>query len=278
MRNNIFIGLFFVSAGIFTGFTQESASVGIDDTRPMVEDVGVSEHLGEDLDLTLSFTNEEGERVQLEDYIRGDIPVVLAPVYYSCPGLCTAVLNGITKLIEDLDLELGKDYRIVNVSFDPENTPLMAKLKRTNYADELKNSEAAVKHWHFLTGESSGIDPLMTDIGFRYKKLEDQYSHASVLVLITPNGKINRYIYGVSYPAKDVRLALIEAAQGKIGNTFDQIIIYCFRFDPRAGKYVPVAWKIMRIGALLSLLVLVAVGGFLWRGEFFKKTEAVTDV
>jgi protein SCO1/2 len=242
----------------------------IDDTRETVKNVGVDEHLGETLDLTMTFTDRSGQPVALGDYFTGDRPVIIAPVYYSCPGLCSLVLNGVRDLIAELTLELGEEYIVLNVSFDPTNTPELATQKAENYFKTLARGDsaerpAAESAWRFLTGKPEQIDALMSQIGFRYKKVEDQYSHSSVLVVASPEGKITRYIYGVQYDAKDMRLALVEASEGKVGDTIDKLLIYCFKFDPKAGKYVPYAWNIMRAGGVFTLLIM-AVGGYLvWK-------------
>ena len=252
--------------------------LGQTDTRPIIEEVGVDEHLGDRLDLSLTFADTDGNTVALKDFINGDLPTVITPVYYSCPNLCTLVLNGVRNLINETDLILGEDYQILNVSFDPENTPQLASAKAANYYQTLIRPEPAREHWHYLTGREEQVSALMDAIGFRYKWANDQYSHASVLVLVSPNGKITRYIYGVDYDARDFRLSMVEASAGKVGSTVDKLLIYCFRYDPLSGKYVPYAWGIMRIGAGLSLLLLAVFGAFLWRNEFLNKRRLGQNV
>ena len=241
------------------------------DSQPLIEDVGVEEHLGETINLDLEFTNRFGEKVTLGQLIQVNRPTILAPVYYSCPGLCTLVLNGVARLVNDLEFQMGTDYQVINISFDPTNTPDLAKEKAGNYYRTLNDAKAAESHWHFLTGQQENIAQFTQAIGFNYKKANDQYSHASVLVLVSPQGKITRYLYGVDYPGKDVRRALVEASQGKVGNTLDKMLMYCFRYDPLAGKYVPYAWGIMRIGAGLTLLIMLVGGFFLWKSDLLKK-------
>lgn len=248
------------------------------DAKPLIEDVGVDEHLGERVDLSLTFSDESGKTVQLGDYYQDGVPVVLVPVYYSCPNLCTAVLNGVRDLIAESDLTLGEGYRVVNVSFDPENTPDLAHAKATSYRATLDDTVGAKSEWVYLTGSEDNIRTLMDQIGFRYKWVNDQYSHSSVLVLTAPDGKITRYVYGVTFPERIVRLGLVEAAQGKVGSTVDKLLIYCFRYDPLAGKYVPVANRIMKVGALISLVIVVLISAVLWRGELFNKRRLQQDV
>ena len=251
-------------------FVLSSCLLGQTDTVPLIENVGVDEHLGERIDLSLTFTDSSGTKKTLGEIVQGDKPTILAPVYYSCPRMCTLTLNGVKDLVDGLALTLGQDYRVVAVSFDPENTPELAQAKADNYRNALQKPEAAKEHWHFLTGDQANISALMDRIGFRYKKVNGQYSHVSVLVLLSPDGAITRYIYGLEYPPREVRLSLVEAADGKVGSTIDKILIYCFKYDALAGKYVPYAWGIMRIGALLTLAAVVTAGFFLWRKELLE--------
>lgn len=258
-------GLFAKSLVFFCVFFA-SAIAGIDSVEPLIDGVGVQEQLGKRISKQVEFTDQDGKKVTFEDILAQGKPVVLAPVYYSCPGMCTLVLNGALELINSMKLDLGDQYIVVNVSFDTRNTPEMAKSKAAKYYSLLDNRNQE-RNWYFLTGSQESVDTLMGEIGFHYKAIGDQFSHASVLVLLETNGTINRYVYGVKYPPKDVRLALIEASQGKIGSPFDQVLIYCFRYDPKAGKYVPVARNIMKAGGALTILVMAITGFFLWRKE-----------
>ncbi len=246
------------------------------DTKPLISDVGVDEKLGQHINLAQTFTDRHGNPVKLSEIFADGKPVIIAPVYYSCPQLCTLVLNGVRDLINEMELTLGEDYRVVNICIDPENTPQMAADKAANYFATLARPEPAEKNWFYLTGKSQVVENAMDQIGFRYKKVDEQYSHTSVIVLVSPEGVITRYVYGVSYPAKDVRLGLVEAADGKVGRTLDKVLIYCFKYDPLAGKYVKDAMNLMRLGGGLSLLLMVVIGFFLWRSELLNKTEAGT--
>ena len=241
------------------------------DTKPLIEDVGIDENLGGVLDLDLTFTNREGQPVTLRELVEGEIPTVIVPVYYSCPSLCTLVLNGVRDLINASNLELGRHYQVVNISIDPENTPPLAREKAANYYATLEDAGPAREHWHYLTGEQAQITKVMDQIGFRYKKIGDQYSHASMIALVSPEGKITRYLYGVRYESRDFRLAVVEASEGKVGSTMDRLLVYCFQYDPLAGKYVPVAQRIMKVGALISLLLLAGFLVLLWTKELINK-------
>ncbi len=241
------------------------------DTKPLIEDVGVDERLGETLDLEMTFTDASGATVKLKDLIDGSRPTVLTPVYYSCPGLCSLVLNGVQRLVNASDLDLGEDYQIISVSFNAEDTTALAAKKKNNYRRVVKAPDAVAEHWRFLTGSQENTSSLMNQIGFRYKRVGEEFSHASVLVLVSPDGLITRYLYGVDYPAKDFRLSMVEASDGRVGSTLDKVLIYCFRYDPLAGKYVPYAWGIMRLGAALTLLCLAVLVFVFWRGEWLNK-------
>jgi protein SCO1/2 len=248
--------------------------------KPLVEDVGIDEKLGETVDLNLELVNRQGETVRLGDLLAGEMPTILAPVYYSCPGLCTLVLNGVREVIRDMDLQLGLDYQVLNVSFDPTNTPALAAAKADNYYRTLSEADAraAREHWYFLTGKAEAVAALMDQIGFRYKYVNDQYSHASAIVLLSPEGKITRYLAGINFPPKDTKLAVVEASGGQVGSPIDRVLTYCFRYDPLAGKYVPYAWGIMRIGAGASLILLLVGSFFLWKSEFFNKRRLEPNV
>lgn len=234
------------------------------DAKPLVEDVGIDEHLGDQLDLDLTFTNQQGKTIALRDLINGDRPTVIVPVYYSCPNICTAILGGVRDLLDESDLVLGKHWQVVNISFDPTNTAELAAEKANNYYATLKDPEPARENWQFLTGDEENIKKVMDQIGFKYKWVNDQYSHASIIVVVSPTGKITRYFYGVQFQPRDMRLAVIEASAGKVGNTLERMLVYCFRYDPIQGKYVPYAWRIMRIGGLLTLIMLAGLLVFLW--------------
>ena len=241
------------------------------DTKPLIKDVDVEEHLGGSVDLDLVFVDQNGKNVTLGSYFNGQLPTIITPVYYSCPQLCTLVLNGVARLVDQLDLKLGRDYQILSISFDPQNTPALAKAKAETYFAALADSPAAPQNWHFLTGTPDNVAKVMDGIGFRYQRVGREFSHASVIVFASPEGKITRYLYGVAYPPRDGRIALLEAAGGKVGSTMDKILVYCFRYDPLAGKYVPYAWRMMRIGSLMGLLAITALCFFLWKSEFYKR-------
>jgi protein SCO1/2 len=197
--------------------------------RPdVMKEIGIDQKLDARLPLDLAFRDERGKTVELRQYF-GRRPVILALVYYQCPMLCTFVLNGLLSSAKNLPFEIGKEFEVVTVSIDPKETPLLAESKQTMYAG-LYGRPGAVHGWHFLTGEESSIRQLAAAVGFRYvyDKQSEQYGHASGIMVLTPDGRVSRYLYGIEYPARDLRLALVEASGGKIGSPVDQILLLCY--------------------------------------------------
>jgi len=226
-----------------------------------LQGVGIDQRLGEALPLDVTLRDELGREVQLGDYF-GDRPVILALVYYECPMLCTLELNGLLKTIRVVPLTLGDDYQIVTVSFDPGETPAMAARKKQEYIEQYRQ-EGAEHGWHFLTAEQESIDRLTEAMGFRYKydPETDLYTHASAIMLATPEGKLSRYFYGVEYSPRDVRLGLVEASQNQIGSFVDQVLLFCFHYDPVQGKYSLVILNGLRAAGIITVLAIFA---FLW--------------
>jgi len=194
--------------------------------------------------------------VRIGDFF-GQKPIVLSLVYFDCPALCTEVLNGELRTMKAISLDLGKDFEAVTVSFEPRDTPALAKAKRDVYIGQYGRPEAA-EHWHFLTGEQQSIDALTSVAGFRYAYDSSirQYAHAAAILVLTPDGRIDRYFYGVQYPARDVRLGLVEASEGKIGTLTDHAILYCYQYDPMTGKYGVVVMNVLRAAGGLTVLLL----------------------
>jgi protein SCO1 len=238
----------------------------------MIEDIGVDQRLGLNIPSGLTFNKEDGTPVKFEELCAGKV-TLLVPVYYSCPSLCTTVLGSVNQIIDRVDFALGQDYQIVNVSFDPTNTPELAAAKAANYRSILEPSkrQGAEQAWFFLTGTPENITPLMDQIGFHYKLVDGEYSHAAALVVLTPDGKIARYLTGIGITPREARFAMLEAAEGKIGSPVDLVVSYCYRYDPMAGKYVPMAWMIMRVGCVLVLITMLIGGFFLWKSELVRK-------
>jgi protein SCO1/2 len=225
-----------------------------------LKDVGITEHLGDNLDLNLKFKNEKGELVTLGSFYNGVNPVLVSLVYYSCPGLCSFHLNGVVDAIKNLDWTIGKQYQYVVISFDPRETSDLAAKKKESYLKLYKRPEAAAG-WHFLTGDAETIQKITSQVGFKYQWKEDtqEWAHASAAIVTTPNGKISRYLHGIIFDEKTFRLALNEAGEGKIGTFVDRMIWYCFHYDPKQSKYVLYATNVMKAGGIGIILALVAV-------------------
>lgn len=237
-----------------------------------LDEVAVVEHVDEKIPVDLEFTNEAGEKVRLGDFFDGERPVLLTLNYYGCPMLCGLQLNGLVAGLKDLDWSVGDQFDIVTVSINPLETPTLAALKKHNYLQEYGRPEAG-RGWHFLTGQTLAIDALAEATGFGYEYVEEtgEYAHAAVAMVLTPDARLSRYLYGVVFDPKTVKYSLVEAADGRIGSPLDQIILFCFHYDAEAGAYTPVAMNIMRLGALLTAVVLGAVVGTFWLREHRKK-------
>jgi protein SCO1 len=223
---------------------------------PMLEEVAFEQRLDAQLPLDTVFRDESGAAVRLGDYF-GDKPVILSLVYYDCPMLCTIVLNGLTQSLNAVSFDIGNQFRVVTVSFDPEDTPEMAAAKKQAYVQRYGRTGAA-DGWHFLTGDEASIRELTDAVGFRYAydARTGEYAHASGIMVATPEGRLARYFYGVDYPSRDVRLGLIEASQNRIGNPVDQVLLYCFEYDPTTGGYGLVILRLIRLGGIVTVALL----------------------
>jgi protein SCO1/2 len=233
-----------------------------------IENVGVTEHLSQQLSKSLDFTNDKGEKVTLGQYFNGKKPVLITMIYYSCPSLCNYHLNGLLDVFRKSKMQIGRDFDLVAVSMNHRETPDLAAKKKATYLKEL-NQPGAEAGWHFLVGTEQNVKKLSDELGFRFKWSEasQQYAHAAVAYVTTPEGVISRYLYGIEFPPQTLRLSLIEASQGKIGNIIDQIVLFCFQFDPSKNKYTLYAFNIMRIGGALTALLLAAFIFPYWRRE-----------
>jgi len=230
-----------------------------------LDQIGIDQRLDEQVPLDLTFRNEQGKEIRLGDYF-SEKPVILVLVYYECPMLCTEVLNGVLRSLRALSFTAGQEFDVVTVSFDPEETPTLALTKKRLYLERY-NRAGAADGWHFLTGSEESIRRLTEAVGFRYVYVpaRDQFAHASGIMVLTPQGKLSRYFYGVEFPTRDLRLGLVEAAANRIGSAVDQVLLLCFHYDPTTGKYGFVIMNAIRFAALLTVLGLgmFMVPGFL---------------
>jgi protein SCO1/2 len=227
--------------------------------RPSVlTQVGIDQNLGQSLPLDAKFKDEQGKDVVLGDYFKSNRPVLLAIVYYDCPMLCTQVLNGMTSAIGVLKFSAGKEFDIVAVSIDPRETPEIAAAKKKTYVERYRRP-GANEAFHFLTGQQPAITAVTKAAGFRYvwDEKTQQFAHQSALILVTPDGHIAQYYYGIEYSPKDMRLGMIEASKEHIGNLADQVILYCYHYDPTTGKYGAMAMRLIRIGGVLTVALLL---------------------
>jgi len=240
----------------FTGISAVSAGAQQATTPAILSKVGITQNLSAQIPPDLMFRDETGKSVRIGDFF-GQKPIVLSLVYFDCPALCTEVLNGELRTMKAISLDLGKDFEAVTVSFEPKDTPALAKAKRDVYTGQYGRPEAA-DHWHFLTGEQQSIDALTNIAGFHYAYDSSirQYAHAAAILVLTPGGRIDRYFYGVIYPARDVRLGLVEASEGKIGTLTDHALLYCYQYDPMTGKYGVVVMNVLRAAGGLTVLIL----------------------
>lgn len=233
----------------------------------ILRNAGLEQKMGARVPLDIPFTDESGRPVTLRTYTGK--PVILALVYYQCPSLCNMILNGVLKSVKGLKLTAGNEYDVVAVSFDPRETPEMAAAKRETYLEEYKRP-GAERGWHFLTGNEASSKALAASVGFRYSfdTMTNQYVHPSAIMILTGDGRVARYFYGIEYQARDVRLGLVEASEGRIGSPVDQVLLYCFHYDPSSGKYGLVIMNVLRIAALATLAALATFMIVMFRRDY----------
>lgn len=242
--------------------------------RGILAKVGFDQNLDHTIPLDIPFRDETGATVKLGDYFHGK-PVVLSLVYFRCPMLCSEVLRGEVKGLADVPFDAGKDFEAVTVSFDPDDTPADAAKEKARYLAAYGHPNAAAG-WHFLTGEPASIEKLTKAVGFRYARdpKTGQFAHAAGIMILTPRGKLSRYFYGVSYPASDLRLGLVDSSRGKIGSAVDAIILYCCRYDPATGKYGLIIYNVVKLFGLVSVVLLGGLIGGLVLAERRRRARA----
>ena len=258
--------------------TKPELPQAVPNVRPsLLNDVGIDQRLNQQIPLNLMFRDEHGQTVALQSYF-GKKPVVLALVYYNCPMLCTLVLNGLIQSVNTMSFVVGKEFDVVVVSFDPRETPELAIGKKQVYLERyiVKGTEAG---WHFLTGDESSIKALTQNVGFRYTydAEKDLFAHASGITVLTPEGKISKYFYGVEYSPRDLRLGLVEASENKIGSPVDQLLLMCYHYDPTTGKYGAVVMNVMRVAGAITLLMIIAFIIFTVRNDRKKQKLPVVN-
>ena len=242
--------------GMTQGMTQGVMSPPANVRPPGLKNVGIEQHLNEQIPPNLAFRDETGKPVQLGDYF-GKKPMILNLVYYQCPMLCGEVLSGLESALRVLKFDVGKEFDVLTISFDPKETPEMAAAKKAEYLKRYGRAGAA-EGWHFLTGPQASIDGLTKAAGFQYQydATTGQFAHATAIMVLTPGGKIAQYYYGVEFAPKDLRLGLIQASQGKIGNLVDEVLLYCYHYNPDTGKYGAIINRVLQLAAGATILIL----------------------
>lgn len=228
-----------------------------------LRDIGIEDRTGADLPLDVPLRNQDGREVRLRDYLADGKPLVLVPAYYECPMLCSLVLNGVQKGLSELAWTAGKEFHVVTVSFDPRDTPEVAAKKRAAYLGAY-GREVSDKGWDFLVGNESDVRRITDAIGFTYRwnEKEQQYAHASGAFIVTPDGRLSRTLYGISFPQRDLRLALSEASAGKLGSSVERVLLFCFHYDPSSYGYVLATKRLMTAAGGVTVILL---GLFLYR-------------
>ena len=241
-----------------------------------LREIGFEQKLDQPLPLDLPFRDEDGRSVRLGEYF-GTRPVVLSFVYYDCPMLCTQIVNALASSLRTMDLTAGQEFDVVLVSFDPRETPALAKQKKAEYLQRYGRPEAA-GGWHFLTGEEPAIKQITQAAGFRYVWDEDtkQFAHPSGVIVVTPDGRPARYLFGIEYGPRDLRFALMEASKGRIGSAVDQLLLFCYHYDPMTGRYGFVVMRVLRVAGVATVLAIVAFIFFMVRRE--KRTQHARGV
>ena len=246
----------------------ESMGMPAGQKLPGLEFVGIEQHLNAEVPADLAFRDELGNAVKFGDYFGHGRPVILNLGYYQCPMLCGEVLQGLTGSLKVLTFDVGKDFDVVTVSFDPHETPDMAATKKRDIMRRYGRA-GADKGWHFLTGPPESINALTKAVGFQFQWDEKtkQYAHATTIVVLTPERRVAQYFYGVEFPPKDLRLGLVQASNNKIGSVTDQMLLFCFHYDPRTGKYGAIISRIMSIAGAATILFLGTFIFILYRAD-----------
>jgi protein SCO1/2 len=230
--------------------------------RPnVIKDIDFVQRLDAQVPLDLPFRDEMGRAVTFGDYFHEDRPVILALVYYECPMLCTQVLNGLVSSLRALTFDVGREFDVIAVSFDPKETSGLARDKKAAYLDDYNRPQTA-SGWHFLTGDPASIEKLTNAVGFKYRYDEaiDQYAHAAGITVLTPEGRVSRYFYGIEYSARDLRLGLVDASQNRIGTLVDRVLYLCYHYDPSTGRYGLLTMRVLKAGGVLTMATL----GIFW--------------
>ena len=264
----------------------ENNAVNSNSKPAFIQDIGINEKLGTRIPAGLSLAKANGDSIQLVDLLSSGKPVILNPLYYECPVLCGLVIDGLFDAIQNLAWQPGKEFDIISVSIDPTETDTLATRVKQNYIENgnwgaTKGSEqhaAAIAQvnegWSFLTGKQTAIDSLISSVGFRIAPIPGtkDFAHNAAIILLSPDGAITRYLYGLRFNEFDLRTAILEASKGTVGNTIDKLIMYCYQYDPNSNSYAPMAKRIMSLGGLATLIFLGILLGYYWLRESRKNS------
>ncbi len=258
------------------GFLTIATGQAVNDSIPGLLKIDVQENSGTQIPLDLSFTNTRNEPVQLQDYFNDDVPVLMVLAYSDCPMLCSLVLDGLYEGVRQMNWVPGNGYRLLTVSIDPKETFGTAQRKQQLYLERFPYP-VAPESWDFLVGEQSQIDELADVLGFKYYFDEDiqQFAHPAVVFVLTGEGIISQYHFGLQFPGRDLKFSLMDASQGKIGTVFDKLILYCFHYDPDAKGYVLFASNLMRLGGAVTLIIVVFALALFWLYERKKEKNSL---
>ncbi len=275
-RKKICLALLFFCA--FLLVSRASQAQVVLDSVPELMNIDIIEHLSDTIPLNLQFTDDRGQSVRLADYFDKDKPVLLTLGYFECPMLCNLVFNGVSDGLKELGWTPGEKFEVISVSIDHAETPELAGAKKANYIKSLEMPGAELG-WHFLVGDKTQSEELAAAIGFKYYYVSerDEFAHAAAVYLISPDGVISRYLYGIKYSGRDLKLGLLEASEGKIGSTLDRFILYCFHYDPEAKSYVLFARNIMKLSGLVTIIVMGLFLGSMWMKNKVKQPVRVQD-
>jgi len=269
-----------LSAQPSTGAMQQGADVILNDGVPReLRDVGVEQKLGATLPTDLRLTDSLGRRVRLGDFLDGQRPLILTLNYSNCPMLCNVQLNQLAQSLNKMNLKIGDDFQLLSVSIDPKETDQRLREMKGQYVEQVPTHPRADEGWAFTRTNKAVVDRLAEVVGFSYKynATSKQYSHPAMLAFVSPDGVITRYSLGVAFPPDDMKLALVEAGQGKVGGVIDQFVLWCSVYDPDANSYVPQAWRLMRLGGAVMISVMMLALIPYWRGRKGSPAPAATE-
>lgn len=254
-------------------FNENAKPLSNTNAAQVMNDVDVVENLNNQVPLDATFTDQDGKTVQLRDLVTGEKPVVLTMVYYQCPQLCSLVLGALNKAVRNSGMALGQDYEAITISIDPRETPEQAVKRQRGHLQAL-GAPGQEPDWEFLVGKDEEIRKVADAVGFRYRFDEqtDQYAHAAAIMVLTPDGRVSRYLYGVEFPPRDLRLAVLEASGGRVGTSFDRVLLKCFKYDPNTRRYEVYVFGFIRGGALLVFGALATTLAVFWRREYKRGT------